>query len=475
MGRSRHRIARPARVAIVGGGISGLSCAYFLLQEGFVSSLEIEISLLERAGRLGGVVRSERVGDFLLEWGPEAFVSYKPAARELVQQLGLGDQLMGSRDERRRTYVVGPEALQPLPEGMAFLAPISLRTFWLTSSLTRSGKLRALLEPLVGRSKGDPSIRSFFERRLGREFTDQIVEPLVSAIYGGDIDNLSTSSALPLLYQLEQKFGSLWRGFRQPGSRSSGNQSPLFLTLRGGMEKLIDLLVTNLKGVDVHLGLSNLRLSSESEGFRLRAPGFDGLFDFVILSTPAASSAQILADANPEASRILWEVPYTSSQIVYLAYKRSDFPHPLDGFGFVAPAGEARIIDACTWVSSKFEARCPPDSVLLRCVSHDGRMVRTKVSDEQAASLVHGEVRRLLGASCVPHMERVFNHSSVMPQLVVGHGRRLEGLSGALEKTPGLFLVGAFMGGVGIPDCIQTAQRAAQRVSAFAQRQGSLC
>ncbi len=462
-------MARRLKIAIVGGGISGLTSAYFLLQERLHKSLEIEMSLLERSDRLGGVIRSERIGDCLLEWGPEAFVSYKPAARELAQQLGLSHQLIGSRDERRRTYVVGQKVLQPLPEGMAFLAPVSLRTFWSTASLSRAGKLRALLEPLVGRGQGDLSIRSFFERRLGREFTESIAEPLVAAIYGGDIGRLSTSSALPLLYQLEQKFGSLWKGFRQRRSRSPANSSPLFLTLRGGMEALVDLLVRSLEEVEVRLSVANLRLSSESGAFRLSAPGFDEVFDFVILSTPAAASAEILGDANPEASRLLGEIPYTSSKIVYLAYKRSEFSHPLDGFGFIAPASEARVVDACTWVSSKFEGRCPPDVVLLRCVTHDGRMTRAELSDDQAASMAHNEVKRLLRVNCAPILEQVFHNTRVMPQLVVGHGQRMEGLERALDQTPGLFLTGAFVGGVGIPDCIQTARRTAVRAAAFAQ------
>ena len=462
-------MARRLKIAIVGGGISGLTSAYFLLQECLEKSLEVEISLLERSDRLGGVIRSERIGNCLLEWGPEAFVSYKPAARELVQQLGLAEHLIGSKDERRRTYVVGREALQPLPEGMAFLAPVNLKTFWSTASLSRAGKLRALLEPLVGRSHGDPSIRSFFERRLGREFTNRVAEPLVAAIYGGDIGRLSTPSALPLLYQLEQKFGSLWRGFRQNGSESSSSSSPLFLTLRGGMQELLDPLVSSLEEVEILLSIVDLRLSSGSAAFRLEAPGFDEVFDLLILATPAVASAEILGDANPAASRLLREVPYTSSRIVYLAYKRSEFSHPLDGFGFIAPASEARVVDACTWVSSKFEARCPPDAVLLRCVTHDGRMTRRELSDEQAASMAHDEVRRLLGVTCTPILERVFHNTRVMPQFVVGHGQRIEDLERALDQTPGLFLTGAFVGGVGIPDCIQTAKRTAERVAAFAQ------
>ncbi len=458
-------MADRVKIGILGGGISGLATAYFLLQESRDRSLEIEISLLERSGRLGGVIRSETTGDFLLEWGPEAFVSYKPAACELAQRLGLSDQLIGSNDHLRRTYVLGQQTLQPLPDGMTFLAPTSLRAFWATASLSLPGKLRALIEPFVGRSQGDLSVSAFFERRLGREFTERIAEPLVSAIYGGDIRRLSTPNALPLVHQLEQKFGSLWKGFRQTRARSSADSPPLFLTLRGGMEQLVDPLVRSLEAIEVHLNVDELTLESGSGFYRLRAPGFDQSFDLLVLSTPAGSSAEILSDVNPEASRLLREVPYTSSKIVYLAYKRSEFSHPLDGFGFIAPAWEARALDACTWVSSKFDGRCPDQAVLLRCVTHDGRITRPPISDEEAAAIAHNEVRQILNVSCVPILQRVFHNTRVMPQLVVGHDRRLEEVRKALEPNLGLFLTGAFVGGVGIPDCIQTARRTARKAA----------
>ncbi len=463
-------MANSVRIGILGGGISGLATAFFLLQESRDKSREIEISLLERSGRLGGVIRSENNRGFLLEWGPEAFVSYKPAARELVHTVGLSGQLIGSNDHLRRTYVLGQEGLRPLPEGMAFLAPIRLRTFWSTSSLSRSGKLRALMEPFVGRSQGDLSVSSFLGRRLGKEFTDSIAEPLVSAIYGGDIRRLSTPSALPLLHQLEQSFGSLWKGFRRTRSTSSAASPSLFQTLRGGIEQLIDPLVRALEGVEVHLNLAELRLERGSRPYRLRATGFDDSFDLLILSTPAGSSAEILSDINPEASGLLREIPYTSSKIIYLAYKRSEFSHPLDGFGFVVPEGEAEALDACTWVSSKFDGRCPEQAVLLRCVAHDGRMTRAPVSKEEAAAIVHGEVRRILNVSCAPVLQQVFDHTRVMPQLVVGHRGLLEKVQKALERNPGLFLTGAFVGGVGIPDCIQTARRTAQKAVDMVER-----
>ena len=458
-------MADRVKLGILGGGISGLATAYFLLQESRDRSLEIEISLLERSDRLGGVIRSETKGDFLLEWGPEAFVSYKPAARELAERLGLSDQLIGSNDHLRRTYVLGQHGLQSLPDGMTFLAPTSLRAFWTTASLSLPGKLRALIEPFVGRSQGDLSVSAFFERRLGREFTERIAEPLVSAIYGGDIGRLSTPNALPLVHQMEQRFGSLWKGFRQTRSRSSGDPPPLFLTLRGGMEQLIDPLVKSLETIETHLDLDQLRLESGSGSYRLRAPGFDQSFDLLVLSTPAGSSAEILSDVNPEASRLLGEIPYTSSKIVYLAYKRSEFSHPLDGFGFITPACEARALDACTWVSSKFDGRCPEEAVLLRCVMHDGRITRPPSSDEEAVAIAHNEVRRILNVSCVPILQRVFHNTRVMPQFVVGHGQRLEEVRKALEPDLGLFLTGAFVGGVGIPDCIQTARSTARKAA----------
>ena len=461
-------MASKLKVGIVGGGISGLATAYYLTQQRSNKGLDLEITLLEKSPRLGGVIHSRKVGKFLLENGPEAFVSYKPAARDLSGELGLTGDLLGSRDHCRRTYILDQSGLQPLPDGMAFLAPVQARAFWATAPLTWRGKARSLLEPLVPRSRGDISVEKFFHRRLGREFTRHITEPLVSAIYGGSIRHLSTASALPLLYQLEQNTGSLWKGFRQRSIQNSSKPQPLFLTFRHGMGQLVEGLKNRLEGVQILTGVSKIRLNSSGKEYLLQSEGFEGKQDVLVLSTPAQVTATLLQDISQDTSDSLNQIPYTSTKIVYLAYKQSEFSHPLNGFGFVAAECEAMVLDACTWVSSKFDDRCPPGSVLLRCAFHDGRKRRARVSEEESVTMAHEEIRRILRISCSPTLHHVWDHGPVMPQPIVGHARKLERIRTKLIRFPGIFLTGAFVGGVGIPDCIETAKTVAAEIADLA-------
>ena len=457
------------RVGIVGGGLSGLAAAYFLTRENAARGPDLEITLLEKSSRLGGVIRSRRVGDFLLEDGPEAFVSYKPAARRLVEDLGRGADLLGSRDDRRKVYVLEQDGLHPLPEGMVFLAPVRRRAFWSTASLSRTGRIRALLEPWVPRTRRDASVREFFRRRLGREFTRRVAEPLVSAIYGGNTRHLSMESALPLLYRMEQSQGSLRQGFLRRPLQSSSEPLPLFLTLRHGMEQLVKALRNHLEGVTIHTGVSGLRLTAAGGRYLLKGNGFEGIQDAVILSTPAPAAARLLSGLTSEDGSPLSRVPYTSTRIVYLAYKRSEFSHPLNGFGFVASEGADTVLDACTWVSSKFDERCPADSVLLRCAVHDGRRRREPVSEDESVTRVHQELRRILSISSTPTLHYVWDHGPVMPQPIVGHAGRIEEIRAVLKNFPGIYLTGAFISGVGIPDCIETSRKVAEEVADYAR------
>ena len=459
-------MASRLRVGIVGGGLSGLVAAYYLNQENAANGLGLEITLLEKAPRLGGVIRSRQVGEFLLEDGPEAFVSYKPAASNLVEELGLDADLLGSRDDRRKVYVLDQDGLNPLPEGMVFLAPVRRRAFWSTASLSPAGRIRALLEPWVPPTRKDASVQEFFHRRLGREFTRRVAEPLISAIYGGNIRHLSIESALPLLYRMEQSHGSLRKGFLRRPLENSSKPLPLFLTLRKGMEQLVDALRTHIDGVTIHTGVSGLRLTPASGGrYLLKGNGFEGVQDMVILSTPAPVSSRLLAGLASEQDSPLSRVPYTSTRIIYLGYRRSEFSHPLNGFGFVAAEGADTVLDACTWVSSKFDDRCPPDSVLLRCAVHDGRRRREPMSEDESVTRVHRELRRILDFSCTPTLHYVWDHGPAMPQPVVGHSDRIERSRAGLHRFPGIYLTGAFVGGVGIPDCIETSRRAAEKVA----------
>ncbi len=452
------------RVAVVGGGISGLTAAYLLHRESLRRELPLDVTLLEKSDRLGGVIRSEHAGGCLLEWGPENFVPFKPKILELIREVGLADEVIGSNDHRRRTYVRTPRGLQPLPDGMAFLTPVDPIAFFRTRLLGPRGKLRAMLEPLVPRSRGELSVRQFLARRLGAQFTETIAEPLISAIYGGDIDRLSAGGALASSVALEQRFGSLWRGMRKASRRSNGSRGSMFYSLRNGMSELVHALQRALPPGAILLGIQGLKLSRADGSFRLEGEGFEGRFDAVALCSPAAAAGELLEPLLPGAGQDLRQVPYSSTSLLYLAYPRDRFSHPLDGFGFVAQRGAARVLDACTWVSAKFDGRCPEDRVLLRCAVHDGRWKRSSRPDEELADEVSRELKQALGISCDPDFWRVHHVRRGMPQPDLEHQRRSRRIERELESLPGLHLAGGYRGGVGLPDCVATAADTVERV-----------
>jgi len=455
------------RVAIIGAGISGLSAAYYLSRAAEEQGFDLEIHLIERSERLGGVIRSERSNGFLFEWGPENFVPFKPEAVRLVKELGLGHELIGSNDAVRQTYVVHEGKLHSLPDGMAFLAPVRVRPFWATPLLSTRGKLRAMMEPLIPRSRGDLTVRAFLERRLGRELTQRVAEPLVSAIYGGDIDQLSITSALSDTYRTEQKYGSLWNGLRKTNP-SGGSKLPFFMSLRSGMETLVDGLLKALRNrVVIQTGAVGLEVERRSGGFRVKDGRSNHHYESVVCCVPAAAAADLLRPISAVSASELVEIHYTSTSLIYLGYKRSEFSHPLRGFGWVTPESESEVFDACTWVSTKFEGRAPDDAVLLRCAVHDGRRPRIFSSDEEVAERAHNEVRRLLSISCQPTFFRVAHLGQSMPQMVLGHSRRLRQISREVERHPGLFITGPFFHGVGIPDCIRSARQTVGKVMEF--------
>ncbi|RPI28042.1 MAG: protoporphyrinogen oxidase [Acidobacteria bacterium] len=451
------------RVAVIGAGISGLSAAYYLASEAQQQGLDVAIDLMEKSDRLGGVIRTERSDGFLFEWGPENFVPFKPEAVRLARELGLGDELIGSNDEVRQTYVVHDGRIHPLPDGMAFLAPVRVRPFWATTLLSTPGKLRAMLEPVIPRSRGELTVRSFLERRLGRELTARVAEPLVSAIYGGDVNKLSIASALPDTFRIEQKYGSLWNGLRR--QKSGSGKLPFFMTLRSGMETLVDGLLRALpENVSVHTAVRHSQLEHRGATFRLKNGRATYTYESVILCVPAPAAAQFLSSISPISAAELADIHYTSTSLIYLGYKRSEFDHPLRGFGFVTPENESQVLDACTWVSTKFDGRSPETSVLLRCAVHDGRRPRTFPRDEQLAEQAHNEVRRLLSVSCQPSFFRVSHLGQSMPQMTLGHSRKLREISHEIQRHPGLFVTGPFYHGVGIPDCIRSARQTVTKV-----------
>jgi oxygen-dependent protoporphyrinogen oxidase len=233
------------------------------------------------------------------------------------------------------------------------------------------------------------------------------------------------------------------------------------------MSSLINGLTEKLSDISIHRNVVDIQVRWDSSRYRVNGSSFEDTFDSLVLSTPASAAAEIVDPVSSEAARVLRQIPYFSTVIVYLAYKRGEFAHPLNGHGFVVPRKEATVIDACTWVSSKFEGRCPPDTVLLRCSIQDGRHKRAEISDQKAVQKVHQELQRVLGITCQPVFTRVLHARKALPQLTLGHAQRMDQISRALKGHPGLFLTGAYFGGVGIPDCIETARRTAKQAADF--------
>ncbi len=453
------------KIAVIGAGISGLAAAYYLENEAVQKGVDLDIRLLEKADRVGGVIRTEKRDGLVLEWGPENFVPFKPEVARLARELGMADDLLGSNDDRRQTYVIHEGRIEPLPDGMAFLAPVKVRPFFASSLLTPSGKIRAMLEPVIPRSRGDLTVRKFLNRRLGVQLTDRVAEPLVSAIYGGDIDQLSVASALPDTYRVEQKYGSLWSGMRKAsrnGQAGGSGKLPFFMTLRGGMGSLVEAVERSFKKTTIETSCGELSLKRQDRGYVVRTDRSEDLHDAVVVCAPASAAARILSGVAPEASAALGSILYTSTSLVYLAFRRNEFSHPLNGFGFVTPEGESAVLDACTWVSTKFDDRCPPDSVLLRCAIHDGRRTRDFGSEDETLAAVLGELRRLMGINSIPYFAKVFHVGKSMPQMVLGHAKKLKAIQESLGRSPGLYLTGPFSGGVGVPDCIRTARKAVE-------------
>ncbi|HRR25882.1 MAG TPA: protoporphyrinogen oxidase [Acidobacteriota bacterium] len=479
-------LGKKRRIAVIGGGITGLATAYYLQAARRELDLPSEIDLYERDARLGGVIRTERRDGLLLDLGPEGWASYKPSTRRLLEQVGAENEIVGSRDEYRKTLLLRGGRLQELPDGMMFLAPIEPLAFWRSAPLSLAGKLRASLEPMVPRSRGDLSIREFFRRRLGTEFTENLVEPLVSGVVGPDYEKLSARSSLAELYRAEQRAGSLWRGLHRFAGRTG--RLPALLTLRRGMETMVHALTDALADVNIRLQTPVRSLALRQGEVLVTGDDLQEAYDLVVLTTPASATAGMLTESLPEVAGEVRSVPYHPSILVFLAYRAADFSFETNLFGFVVSREEALLISACTWVSTKFAGRAPDEIVLLRCsvrqtgTSGSDEERLNSLSDEALAEQVHEELAKVLGLKSPPVSHYVHRRSEGLPSLFVGHEDRLTRVSRKLNTIAGVRLLGSYVTGVGIPDCILAARQCTEELvsnwigrpwSAPAQRQRS--
>jgi oxygen-dependent protoporphyrinogen oxidase len=474
------------RAVIVGGGIAGLTAAYRLQNLSQQASLPLQTTLMDSAPKLGGKIVTERVDDFVIEGGPDTFLSYKPWGMALCEELGIADRLHGTNTEHHGSFVLKNGNLYRLPEGLTGMIPTKLGPMAKTPLISVPGKMRMgldlVLPPRPNNGEGsldDESLASFISRRLGSEVYSRLIEPLMSGIYAGDGERLSLAATFPQLRKLELEHGGLIKGLlasRRNGARRPQRSSGLsvFVTPRTGLAEIVERLSERLSDTDLVTGKSVRRLQRTPEGYDVTTTDGEMLpADAVILATPAFATARLVHDFDPTLAEALDAIPYVSTATVSVVYPLSNVPHPLNGFGYVIPRAEGRAALGCTWTSSKFPHRAPDGYALLRVfVGRAGQEAALQGSDDDLLQIARTELEQTLGITTPPQFHRIFRWPDAMPQYNLGHLERLEAIDRQLAQHDGLFVAGAAYRGIGIPDCINSGEQAAADVIAhFSNRE----
>jgi oxygen-dependent protoporphyrinogen oxidase len=480
------------RIAIIGGGIAGLAAAYEL-EKARANGAQIEYTLFEARERLGGSLASQIVDGAVLERGPDSFLTEKPAAAELCRELGLGGELLPSNDAARKTYILVRNRLVALPDGLMFLVPTKLVPTALTRLFSFTTKIRMALELLhPPRPSGlpDEAVAALVERHFGAEAVDRLADPLLSGIYGGDAAQLSASTVLPRLVEMETQYGSLTRGMlaahrqmraktkiaaKNNGHADTGTRpapKPIFTALRGGMQQLVDALVARLDAASLRVASPVSVVEKLPDGWRVEAAGVFDTFDAVIVASPAWAAGVLLAPVDPVLGEDLSAIPYSSSITVNLVYDESKLGVLPEGFGFLVPASEGRAMLACTFVHRKFLGRTPPGKAVFRAflggIRNEALLTEP---DEVLVAIVRRELSDILGAKTIgiqiePEHTQVSRWRRAMAQYAVGHKERTARIAARVAALPGLRLVGNAYDGIGIPDCIRLGRAAAKDIVA---------
>ena len=457
-------------VVVIGGGITGLAAAHRATELARERGVDLDLKIIEARGRLGGTIATERADGFVVEAGPDSFLSEKPWALALCRRLGLESKLLRTDDRFRRVFVWFRGRLHPLPDGFQLLAPTRLLPFATSSLFSWPGKLRMALDLVLPRGGGDDeSLGAFVRRRLGREALERVAQPLVAGIYTADPEDLSLGATMPRFLETERRHRSIILGLRralraapQPGT--SGARWSLFVTLADGMETLVRALAERLPDSSVVLGQRVAALERTDGHWRLAtAEGARFDVDRVIVAGEAHGAARLVRYIDPALATLLGEIEYAGAATVSLGYRRGDVPHPLDGFGFVVPRAEGRSILAGTFSSVKYPGRAPEGHALLRCFL--GGALDAGLLDEDDVHLctrARTELREALGITAEPVLSRVARWPASMPQYRVGHLARVETLERRARALPGLHLAGGAYRGVGIADCVRSAESAAE-------------
>jgi protoporphyrinogen/coproporphyrinogen III oxidase len=453
------------RIAIIGGGISGLSAA-FALEEHRRAGAPLEYVLFESSPRLGGVLRTEQLDGCVVEAGPDSFLTEKPWAADLCRKLGLGDQLIGSNDAERKTYILVKGRLVAMPDGLMFMVPTKILPVVFSPLFSLGTKFRMVREWFsTPQSWPDQSVAALVERHYGTEVVERLTDPLLAGVYGGDASHLGVRAVLPRFAEMETKYGSLSKAMlaarKKMATAASGAAKPLFTSLKNGMQSMADAVLARLPPDSIRSGAKVEATRPQADGWQVVANGKAESFDAAILALSAQACSALLVDA-PDLASELGGIAYSSSITVTLGYEQIVRAALPPGFGFLVPRTEGKQLLAATFVHNKFPFRAPEDRALIRCFLGGASGEQAlQLSDEEILCTVRGELRQILGLAAEPRFTRVYKWPSAMAQYGVGHPERLERIERLRCQLPGLFLAGNGYRGIGVPDCVRSGKEAA--------------
>ncbi len=478
-------------IVVIGGGITGLTAAWTLVDEAQRTGIPLDCTLLEESSVWGGKIRTKRVDDLVLEAGPDSFLSQKPWGLQLCDRLGLRDRLIQTQEANKKTFVYSRGRLRELPEGLVVIVPTKIAPFLRSGIVSWPGVARMGMDLVMParQSGSDETMASFFSRRLGQEAYERVVEPLMAGIYAGDGRQLSLRATFPRFLDIERQHGSVIRGLLREGTKARAGAAAgkpaqtLFVTLRGGLGELVETLVQRLTEVGAHVrtGTPALSLRARSRGPArwtyeiILRDGPPLLADAVIVATPAFVAADLVRGLSPAAAELLGMIPYATTATLSLAYDARTVSPWVRGFGFVVPRVERRALLAATWTSLKWPDRANASHTLVRCyLGGTGREQALSGDDAALVRLAREELRALTGLTGEPWYQEVNRWDRGMPQYTIGHLTRLEEARQQLKRFDGLYLVGAGYRGIGIPDCIRDGGEAAASAVRYLQESGQV-
>ncbi len=467
------------RIAIIGGGISGLSAAFTLEEKRQSGADRSNTSCSKSAPRLGGVMVTDRADGCLIEAGPDSFLTEKPWAADLCSKIGLGDQLIGSNDADRKTYIVvhknGRYKLVVMPDGLMFMVPTKIMPTIFSPLFSLRTKMRMAAEWFHPPHKAseDETVAEMVKRHYGSEMVDLLADPLLSGVYGGEASQLSVRAVLPRFADMESKHGSLGRAMlaarKKMGAAVNVPARPLFTSLKEGMQQMVDALVARLDTNALKTSSPVLSVIPQDNSWTVCAKYKTDHFDAVIIATPTHAAAALLETADEKLSRDLSEIQYSSSVTVTLGYDEKVRRSLPPGFGFLVPRSAGRRMLAATFVHNKFPHRAPENRAIVRCFlggARDEEILQS--SEKEILQIVRDELRQIVGNAldAEPLFARVYKWKSAMAQYSVGHLERLQRIESLRQKLPGLALAGNGYSGIGVPDCVRSGAEAAGKILA---------